>query len=698
MPLLESRRVSTAGASNGEAAAAGLWDALDTVQCGHPEIVSDFLSTVALGGSIVDLGCWNGSIAALAAGCIAGDDAPWASYVGIDVVPAAARRFNSSHADRPRTFAVAGDVRALPIPDQSTDVVLCLFVLQDMEGYRDDGLQALREIARIARPGAQLLFGLTVHARHEENTYYIVKKLRREGIPEKPTHHWHGPAFLTALRASGLRLTHVDGFGPNERGFVELYVRAVADARPERDETAVSVSLLPGVPPLCVDYVHHFERVEQLYQHGFRDPASFDRAGAAAVARELPRDAVADVLLEQHAVFAGGAGARENIERLRHRETVAVLTGQQPALFGGPSYNFYKAATAVQLARRLEATTGRPHVPVFWIANDDHMLAAVDHVHAIADDGSLVRIAWEHGRQHGTEPIGDVRLDQHVDRAIELLLRNCESPTAALAAATFRAGERLSDCFGRFLAAAFERDGLVVIDPSDARLRRLGMPRLAAELDFPSPSAVAARTADEWLAARGYRAQVPLRDDRLGLFFGHGQRFRLRASEAGCQIEKGAAAVDWDTVRARLAAKPHEFSPNVLLRPLYQDALFPTAAYVAGPSEIAYFAQLGPVYDRFGMPMPVIYPRKTVTVVNSRARDEMQAAGLGVADVFREATALGAEAFESTDRRWLHAYLAPQGKPQERVIGAACLPTAEALARMSLDVFDHQVIPTSNGA
>src|SRR3954447_7349962 len=128
MPLIASRRVPTAGASNGEAAAAGLWQALDTVHCGHPEIVSDFLSTVERGGRIVDLGCWNGSIAALAATCLEGGNGAWASYVGIDLVPAAARHFNSLHADRPRTVAVAGDVRALPLPDQCADVVLGLFV------------------------------------------------------------------------------------------------------------------------------------------------------------------------------------------------------------------------------------------------------------------------------------------------------------------------------------------------------------------------------------------------------------------------------------------------------------------------------------------------------------------------------------------------------------------------------------------
>src|SRR4029079_8541535 len=459
MSTLAAGRVPTAKASNSLAAAAGLWDALDTVRCGHPEIVRGFLTPLAPYGSVVDLGCWNGSIAELAAGGV--KEGEWLSYGGVGAVEEAVARFSAWHADRLRTNAVLGDIRALPLSDGCADVVLCLFVLQDMEGYQADGLQALREIVRIARPGASVLLGLTVHTLREENTHYVVKKLRPAGIPEKPTHHWHGPQFLAAVRASGFAITHIDRFGPNERGFVELYVQAIAGSPRDHAEPTVRTALVPSAPPIFIDYVNRFEHVRSLFPYDYRDPSSFERAGAAAAARDLPRDVVADVLHDQHAVFAGSDTASRNIERLRHPEAVAVLTGQQPALFGGPLYNMYKAATAVRLARRLEATTGRPHVPVFWIANDDHSVAAVDHVHAVAADGTVVPITWEHGRTRSTEPLSLVRLDRGVERALDLLSQVCTSPGVTVAARTFRAGERLSDCFGRFLAAAFDDDGLV---------------------------------------------------------------------------------------------------------------------------------------------------------------------------------------------------------------------------------------------
>jgi SAM-dependent methyltransferase len=600
-------RVATARESNALAAAAGLWDALDTTQCGHPEIVERFLDALPANAAIVDVGCWNGAIAELAAlRC-----APWRSYTAVDIVAAAVERFRGL--GLPRAQAIEGDVRALPLEDASADAVMCLFVLQDMERYRADGLRALAELARVARPDARVLLALTVQSGTEENTHYVVKKLRRRGIPEKPTHHWHGADFLAAVRAAGLRVDELHGFGPNDRGFVELYVRAVAHPAPAPPVRSVPIELLPGAPALFVDYVRDFEGVRELFAHDYRDTAALGLAVDAAAARALPREAVADVLAEQQTSETAAA----NVERLRAPGSVAIVTGQQPAPGGGPLYTLYKAATAVLLARRAGA------VPVFWIANDDHELSAAT--------------------------VG---------------------------------GESLSAHFGRLLSRLFERDGLVVIDASDARLRRLGMPALAAELAFPSPTAEASAVAAARIAQLGHKLQVPLRPDRLSLFRGRPRRFRVRASAAGFQIAHETEPVSPADLLALYAAEPEGFSPNALLRPLYQDALLPTAAYVAGPSEIAYYAQLLPVYDRFGMQMPLIYPRKSVTLLDG-APDS-----LGVADVFRDVAALGPLPGLP------HARLAPAGEPQERVLEVrdAADYVDELLDRLDLDDFDHQLV------
>lgn len=230
-------RAATARDSNAAAARRGLWDALATTECGHPDVVRSFFEPLTPDRHIVDVGCWNGAIAGLAAASIEGGEhgqdqarAPWSSYLGVDAVPEAVAEFRKAHLLRPRTRALEGDIRGLPLSDASFDVVVCLFVLQDMPN-RTDGLRALGELARIARPGGEQLIGLTVHATREEETFYVVKKLRPEGIPEKPTHHWQRADFLEALRETGFRTTSIHEYGPNDGGFVELYVHTVKDDR-----------------------------------------------------------------------------------------------------------------------------------------------------------------------------------------------------------------------------------------------------------------------------------------------------------------------------------------------------------------------------------------------------------------------------------------------------------------------------------
>jgi SAM-dependent methyltransferase len=222
-----ARGTSSAAESNAAAARRNLWDALDTTRCGHPEIVQKFLAAVPAGARIVDVGCWNGAICALAAAAVGGGrdaaGAPWRSYVGVDVVPEALAEFARRNAGRPRTEALAGDARELPLAAGAADAVLCLFVLQDLPRRRDS-VAALRELARVAAAGAPLLLGLTVHESREEETSYVVRKLRAEGIPEKLTYHWRRDDVLDAVRGCGLTIERIDAFGPNERGFVELYL------------------------------------------------------------------------------------------------------------------------------------------------------------------------------------------------------------------------------------------------------------------------------------------------------------------------------------------------------------------------------------------------------------------------------------------------------------------------------------------
>ena len=252
-----------------------------------------------------------------------------------------------------------------------------------------------------------------------------------------------------------------------------------------------------------------------------RDPAAFDRAaGDGRRARELPRDAVADVLARAEPPLRRGRGGPRNVDRLRDSDAVAVVTGQQPALFGGPLYNLLQGApTAIAPRAGARGADGRPHVPVFWIANDDHSAQrGRPHLRAPRDGeprADLVGARAAEDRAADRRRPAGRRLVAGARPALAVSAAGSVSGTFSSCSRTASVpGERLSDSFARLLATLFDRTG----SSSSIRASRAAAPRhaaLAPELDFPSPTTEAAPWRPPSSRARGYPVQVPLRDDRL---------------------------------------------------------------------------------------------------------------------------------------------------------------------------------------
>ncbi|ARA94641.1 bacillithiol biosynthesis cysteine-adding enzyme BshC [Rhodothermaceae bacterium RA] len=389
----------------------------------------------------------------------------------------------------------------------------------------------------------------------------------------------------------------------------------------------IAFPAMRSFPALFVDYCTRYEALAAFYNGDFRDPAARRTAADRAEAYDRDRSRLADVLLDQNARWGLDEPTRAHIEALRGSETIAVVTGQQAGLFTGPLYTLYKTLTVLQLARRLAEETGRPTVPVFWLAGEDHDFDEVATVH-LERRNELVSLTYagytlpEHGN---LGPVGRLPLGP----AIEPLLDEVEDilpPTdfhaevMAMLRRAYHPGATLLDAFARLMRSFFAGSGLVFINPDDARLKRLAMPLFRRELEDHATSAARVAEASDRLAAAGYHVQVHHQPTNLFLLEPDGRyaldaegedRFRLRRTD---RLFTRAALLE------RLEAHPEHFSPNVILRPLMQDHLLPTAAYVAGPGEVSYFAQYRGVYDWAGIPMPIIYPRASVTLVESKVQ------------------------------------------------------------------------------
>jgi len=351
------------------------------------------------------------------------------------------------------------------------------------------------------------------------------------------------------------------------------------------------------------------------------------------------RDAVADVLAEQNRAWDAPGAVLVNAERLRDPRAVAVVTGQQLGLFAGPLYTVYKALSAVRTAAQIEAETGRPTVPVFWLADEDHDYAEVRS--ATFTEGADVRtVAYDPGLGTHRPPVGRIALDARrltaTRDALGAALPDGPHRAAVLDAVddAYRPGRSLRDAFARLLARL--APGLVMVSADDVRIKRLVAPLFLREIDAWEATfdALDARSRD--LVAAGFHAQVAPAPLNLFWIDDAGARRPLdpAAGDAGGGLAlRGDAPEAADVWRARAEAHPERVSPNVVLRPLMQDTLFPTAAYVAGPGERAYFAQLAPVYAAFGVPMPAIAPRLSATLVEPGVAKVLDRYALGVPDV-----------------------------------------------------------------
>jgi bacillithiol synthase len=383
---------------------------------------------------------------------------------------------------------------------------------------------------------------------------------------------------------------------------------------------AVDVRRFPWMRPLAGDYAFNFSNVASLYAGDPRSPDAWRETCERVQHQQRSRKQLADCLAAQQTRRGAPPESRDAAARLHDPRTVAVVTGQQAGAFGGPLFTLLKAITTIQLARRAEANLGAPVIAAFWIDAEDHDWDEVASC-TVLDAGFQPRtVTLPPPDGAGELPVGALMLDDRVSEpldALESALARTEFTGWVLQSlrAAYRPGVSMADAFATWLESLLGRQGLVVLNAHDQALKPLVADVFSKEVASPGQSATLAAKAGEALAARGHLPQVVPQPDSLSLFRLDGTRKPIRRQDdrfvAGDQSFTPAALAE------EAASSPDRFSPNVLLRPIVQDTLFPTICYVAGPSELAYLGQLREVYEHFGVPMPLIHPRATATLVDS---------------------------------------------------------------------------------
>lgn len=424
--------------------------------------------------------------------------------------------------------------------------------------------------------------------------------------------------------------------------------------------TCIRHTEMPHTTRLFADFVYHFDRVSALYRH---PPAAFAEA-AAEIQFPAERRAALVSALRLH------NGDSPSLSLLAQPGTVAVVTGQQVGLFSGPAYTIYKALTAAKLARQLTAA-GRPAVPVFWLATEDHDFAEISRAWIFNPAHEPLPLEALGAAASGG-PVGEIPLGQP---PLEALRRGlADFPFAAdvlpLVESAYSDGENFGSAFRRLLQRLLSSYGLLFLDPLLPAIRELAAPTLRAALNQAPQLTASLLERNRQLAEAGYHAQVHV-EPQTPLFFllENGQRVALKPN--GRDYLAGARRVSPE----ELLDRPTHLSPNALLRPAVQDALLPTVAYIGGPAELAYLAQSEVVYRAVLGRMPVAAPRAAFTILDQRAAKLMRRYRLTLPGLFHGPDVL---------RERIAQILIPP--PLAESLTEAKASTGQALERLSGDL------------
>ena len=384
----------------------------------------------------------------------------------------------------------------------------------------------------------------------------------------------------------------------------------------------IDIRRFPWIRRLAVDYAFDFPRIADFFSGNPADPSAWQEAIARTQAYPRQRDRIVDLLHAQQRTRGAHARAVDATTELGDPRSVAIVTGQQAGLFGGPLYTLLKALTAIRLAEHVRAEHHVPAVPIFWIDAEDHDWDEVKSCQVLDAELTLLSIAAGDPQGAHNGPVARVRLDDSITTALSALesaLPATEFTPGLLDGLrkAYAPGTGMVDAFGHWIEQLLAPLGLVVFDSSDRDAKPLVAQLFAQEIVHPGRTSRLAAEAGRALEAREYHAQVSPQEDSTALFHLNGGRQAIKVHPQGFQVgdEVQAASALIDHIKEA----PEAFSPNVLMRPLVQDTLFPTACYVAGPNELAYLAQLRNVYEAFSVPMPLVQPRASATILDTNA-------------------------------------------------------------------------------
>jgi bacillithiol synthase len=429
------------------------------------------------------------------------------------------------------------------------------------------------------------------------------------------------------------------------------------------------------------DYIFSYKKLKKHFHYDFHDPESFKKRAehVSETYNNGLRARISDRLVHINKSFGCSESTIKNCESLKDKDTMAVIGGQQPGLLAGPAFIIYKIFSIIKLARYLSDFLSLKVVPVFWNASDDSNFSQVNNTFLLDRELKEVTISPADINLTSelqkdaigfkrfsdiiiTESLAAKKIDEFLGflpetdfkDGIKVFFADClkrlsEGDSGCLNprygdrikagampdhVAVYNSGPknsfRLNDFFSAIITGLFSKYGLVLIDPSDIELKELSLPILEKDIADHTGIEKSINNSGGKLVKEGYHSQLSADKDFLNFFIvKDGIRQRVKCGKNSLFII-GKNALSADDLKSLIVSDFSKISLNVISRPLFQDLVLPVLATVCGPGEVSYFSQLKEVYDIFGLKQPVIFPRFSATIVESKVRKAVEKAGVGI--------------------------------------------------------------------
>ncbi|MDN3014857.1 bacillithiol biosynthesis cysteine-adding enzyme BshC [Paenibacillus sp. BSR1-1] len=411
---------------------------------------------------------------------------------------------------------------------------------------------------------------------------------------------------------------------------------------------------LPATNRFASNYLEQSAEIQPFFHYRYNETSEDERRVEELRNRSFPRIQVAAHIESFMERFPSSNAVKSSIEKLKQNESVVVIGGQQAGILTGPLYSIHKVISIIKLAEQKERQLGIPVIPVFWIAGEDHDFQEVNHVNVQVNQKVD---KWTYPEKViQKKMVSDIQLNRDTClKWVKNLIENFgetdhSNDLLAFAEEKIRKSITFVDFFAQIIMELFKDFGLLIVDSGDKEFRMLQKEFFKNQIVHHDSINFSLLEQQREIGKKGYPITIEAGEDNANLFFYDQklmERILLEFDRERDQFvgKSGGISFSREELLEIAAQNPEKLSNNVVTRPLMQEWLFPTLAFIAGPGEISYWAELKLVFEHFNIKMPPIVPRLNLTFLDRSVETDIADLKLKLIDILQRGTDLERDHF-----------------------------------------------------